>query len=165
MAKKWWKVSLIGLIFLLLGGCATHAHGPVSCSKICGDYNITLSSAKCVYDLSKCDSQAPLELTATLTYQGDKDKVMLWHGDTFWTLELITDGEVLLNKGITSILCSSEFEKGVSYEMTWTGESEVRYLGELPTGSYTARLWFSAFEDSDMSSKLDSVLELPFTIE
>ena len=132
-----------------------------------GEFRYTLQSAETEYEASSLREDAPFDVTLTIEYTGDQDKIDLWCVDDLGSISMENkDGQALLSDEFHSRDTTRiTLKKGTPYEIRWTGADEYREYGGIPAGDYTIVAYLNFSTDATYDSIQENTLDLSITVK
>lgn len=154
------------LIITILTGCKENIKDIGNSSTVTKDeFELTISTAKNVYDIDKLFSSKPLDIIATIRYLGDKDKITIWHGRPIVAISLRHKNKKLdLDAIIEQELNSSIIKRNEKYLFSQSFSSD-HYKEHIIKGDYNAIAYISVALDEKYKQIIEFSVEVPFSIK
>lgn len=162
---------LLIIILMLLTGCSRKHdskndidNGSSSTVKQ-DNFEITITTSKNIYTIDKIFTTEPLNISATVKYIGDEDKITVWHGDPLCTISLFPkEGESELDEIFLAVKKISIMKKDELYFFSPDFQDEY-YKNELAKGQYTAIAHLKLTLDEEGTHTVDFTTEVSFIIK
>lgn len=163
-------LSVLVIIFILLTGCSKkHDNNDiddgVSSTVKQNNFEITITTTKNIYSIDKLFTTEPLNISATVKYIGNEDKITVFHGDPLCTVSLYPiGGESVLDEIFLAVKKTLIMNKDDFFSFSPNFQDEY-YQNELAKGQYTAIANLRLTLDEEGTQSVDFTAEVPFEIQ
>lgn len=129
------------------------------------NFEITVTASKESYLLKKLFTTEPLNISATVNYIGEEDKIEIWHSIPLCSILLISkDEKTEIGGEFLDVKLSSYIEKDRLYTFNPDFQNEY-YKSELVKGQYKAVARIKLSLDEAGTESVDFTTEVSFDIQ
>jgi len=146
-------MKMINLILcLFLVSCETIESEPIASTTTNGDFEVTITSIKDVYD--KNDQ---IGINVTFKYTGTEDEITIWSSSAYHSISIIDNNkEYIYIEGLLDV--PTEFRLKPNNDYQFEPCREIN----LSKGEYTAEVYIDFFLDDD---RLEFSAEVPIVVK